>query len=88
MITVNKIDENTFSVKVSEGDSSTEHEVNLEDNYYIQLTDRKIPKELLIEKSFEFLLEREPKESILSNFDLKVISVYFSDYEHKIKDYF
>jgi len=88
MIVVKKIDENTFSVKVSDKDSSTKHEVTLDDNYYSELTDRRIPKEILVEKSFKFLLEREPKESILSKFDLRNISEYFYDYEHKIKEYF
>ena len=39
----------------------------------------------LIKKSFEFLLERESKESILSSFDLPVISRYFPEYERVIK---
>ncbi len=42
-------------------------------------------KELLIEKSFEFLLEREPKESILNEFDIIVIVKYFPEYPDKIK---
>ncbi len=88
MIVVKKIDENTFSVKISEKDSSTKHKVTLDNNYYTKLTNNKIPKELFIEKSFEFLLEKEPKESILSKFDLRTISEYFYDYERKIKEYF
>ncbi len=88
MIVIKKIDENTFSVKVSEENSYTEHKVSVDNNYYIKLTDGEIPKEVLIEKSFKFLLEREPKESILLKFDLKSISEYFYNYEHKIKEYF
>ncbi len=34
--------------------------------------------------SFGFLLEREPKESILGTFDLRVIGRYFPDYEREI----
>jgi len=37
------------------------------------------PEELL-EASFEFLLSREPKESILSRFELPVIEQYFPEY--------
>jgi hypothetical protein len=33
-----------------------------------------------VEASFWFLLEREPKESILRRFDLAVIEQYFPDY--------
>jgi hypothetical protein len=38
----------------------------------------------LVEASFAFLLEREPKESILREFDLTVIGTYFPDYERQI----
>jgi hypothetical protein len=38
----------------------------------------------LVKKSFEFLLEREPKESILRSFNLKIISNYFPEYEKEI----
>ena len=39
----------------------------------------------LVRASFDFLLEREPKESILREFDLTVISRYFPDYETQIR---
>ena len=39
----------------------------------------------LVRRSFEFLLERESKESILRSFDLPVISRYFPDYERTIR---
>ena len=38
----------------------------------------------LVEASFAFLLEREPKESILREFDLTVIARYFPDYDREI----
>jgi len=38
----------------------------------------------LIEKSFEFLLERESNTMILSRFDLPVIGHYFPEYEKTI----
>ncbi len=38
----------------------------------------------LVQASFAFLLEHEPKESILSEFDLTVIGRYFPDYESEI----
>ena len=41
------------------------------------------PEELL-EASFKFLLEREPKEAILRQFDLPVIERYFPDYPRAI----
>jgi hypothetical protein len=39
----------------------------------------------LIEETFDFLLEREPKESILRSFDLTVVSRYFPEFEHEIR---
>ncbi len=38
----------------------------------------------LVEASFAFLLEREPRESILREFDLSVIGRYFPDYAREI----
>jgi len=38
----------------------------------------------LVRRSFEFLLEREPRESILSSFDLPVIERYFPAYDADI----
>ena len=81
MITVNKQDENTFEVEVEEGGSQSQHTVTLNEKYYKKLTGGIIPKEDLIKKSFEFLLERESKESIMSRFDLTVIANFFPEYE-------
>jgi hypothetical protein len=41
----------------------------------------------MIEAAFRFLLAREPKESILSRFDVIVISRYFPDFEERLADY-
>ncbi len=40
--------------------------------------------EELVRESFRFLLDREPKESILREFKLSVITRYFPDYERAI----
>jgi hypothetical protein len=37
--------------------------------------------EELVQDSFSFLLQREPKESILREFDLSVIKRYFPDFD-------
>jgi hypothetical protein len=39
----------------------------------------------LIRRSFEFLLARESKESILASFELSTISRYFPEYEMEIR---
>jgi hypothetical protein len=41
--------------------------------------------ERLVERSFDFLLEREPPSSILATFDLAVIQHYFPDYDSAFK---
>lgn len=74
----------TFHVEVREEGSSTEHKVTLRDTYYEKLTHGDVSRSELIRKSFAFLLEREPKESILGSFDLSVISEYFPEYEEKV----
>jgi hypothetical protein len=84
MIEVKKKSSKEFLVRVSEKDSRTEHAVTLDDGYHESLTKGKITKEELIKRSFEFLLERESKESILSKFDLRIISNYFPEFEAKI----
>ena len=84
MINVEKKDKDTFRVTVKEGGSQSSHTVTVDDDYYEKLTCKQYSKEDLIKKSFEFLLARESKESILSSFNLKVISNYFPEYEKKI----
>ena len=88
-IKINKSDIETgwiFEVNVSNGNSTT-HSVNLTREYYehLQLSDTTPTR--IVEGSFKFLLEREPKEMILRTFDLKIISHYFPEYERKISEY-
>ncbi len=74
-----------FHVTITEGASQTSHIVSLSPRYYEKLTRKQVPQEVLIEQSFRFLLEREPKESILREFDLPLIGRYFPDYENEIR---
>lgn len=81
MIEITKEDEHTFQVTVEDEKSKSSHTVTLDDKFYKKLTGGVIPKEELIKKSFEFLLEREPKEAIMPKFNLDVISRFFPEYE-------
>ena len=63
----------------------TTHIVTLLDKVHINLTNEKVTKEELLDFSFKFLLDREPNTSIMSSFELTVISRYFSDYEKSVK---
>ena len=82
-IRVSAKDDETFVVTVRESTTTT-HTVKLTKDYYQKLTAGKVPEETLIEKSFEFLLERESNTMILRHFDLPVIGNYFPEYETTI----
>jgi hypothetical protein len=41
--------------------------------------------ERLVQETFDFLLEREPKESILARFEIDVVARYFPEYEGEIR---
>ena len=75
-----------FEVKVSNGNSTT-HRVNLTREYYEHLALTDTNPSNLVDGSFRFLLESEPKEMILRTFDLKIISHYFPEYERRISEY-
>ncbi len=83
MIQVAKLDDTTFQVTVDKQRKTT-HRVTVKPADYQRLTAGKVPPEKLVERSFEFLLEREPNTSILGEFDITVISRYFPEYEQQI----
>jgi hypothetical protein len=67
------------------GRVTTTHEVTVSRPYYEKLTSGRVPASTLVERSFDFLLAREPNTSILTRFDLPVISRYFPEYENTIQ---
>ena len=84
MIAVERQDDTTFVVTVKDR-ATTVHNVTVDPSYAQKLTAGRASPEKLVEKSFEFLLEREPNTSILRNFDLPVIGHYFPEYEQTIR---
>jgi hypothetical protein len=84
-IEVEKLGEEEFLVRVGEGSHQTTHRVTLKAADYQRLAEGRISAEELVRKSFEFLLERESSESILSRFDLMVIGRYFPEFEREMK---
>jgi hypothetical protein len=84
-IEVEKLQGDEFRVRVIEGRSETSHVVTLRPEFHQQLSGGKAAPEELLKRSFEFLLEREAKESILARFELPVIARYFPEYEREIK---
>ena len=73
-----------FQVTVKEGGGETRHRVTLRKADYERLSGGEVSPEALVTESSRFLLEREPKESILRSFDITVISRYFPEYEREI----
>jgi hypothetical protein len=71
------------TVTVRDG-SETHHRVRVSRADLARLASGASDPVNLVEASFGFLLEREPKESILREFDLTVIRRYFPDYEREI----
>jgi len=83
-IKITEIKKNNFLVEVNDK-VKTSHNVVIHDKVYQQLTNGEISKYELLEKSFEFLLDREPNTSILTNFEIQIISHYFSDYANCVR---
>lgn len=79
-------DTGTYRVTVTEGPSSSTHSVTVGPEASALLEEGETESELVV-ASFRFLLDREPKESIMSRFDLDVIGRYFPDYRTKVREY-
>ena len=74
-----------FRVSVEEAGSSTEHEVSLTRRYYEETGGGAESPDRFVERCFGYLLEREPKESILRRFDVREIRAYFPSFEEEIR---
>ena len=83
---ITELSKDKFEITVN-ADQITKHVVSVTDQMLLNLTKNKISKEELLNFSFNFLLEREPNTSILSKFDIIVISKYFPEYTSKVDNY-
>jgi hypothetical protein len=77
-----------FEVVVREGKGETRHHVTMSREMCERLTAGKHTPERCLEAAFRFLLDREPKESILRRFDVMAISRYFPEFERELPRYF
>jgi hypothetical protein len=75
-----------FEVEVTGGGNATRHRATVSAQDCDRLGRGKSPDKL-VEAAFRFLLDREPKESILPDFDLKAIETYFPEFEARLPDY-
>jgi hypothetical protein len=73
-------------VTLTDADGSmSSHRVAVSDHDLERLAPGSSDPHDLVDRSFRFLISREPKESILRAFDLPVIGQYFADYEETIR---
>jgi hypothetical protein len=68
-----------FNVELTDQNGFTSHRVTMDRDFIMRIGADYEP-EVVVRKSFEFLLSKEPKEKILEEFDLTVISHYFPEY--------
>jgi len=75
------------SVSVDDGRGTSAHHVTVgsEDAAVLAAAADQSDVERLVYETIAFLLEREPKESILQTFDLTVVGRYFPEFESEIR---
>jgi hypothetical protein len=75
------------AVTIDDGRGTTAHDVTVstEDATNLAAAADAADVERLVYETTTFLLEREPKESILRKFDITVVSRYFPDFEPEIR---
>jgi hypothetical protein len=76
-----------FHVVVRDGSGETSHEVTMSAETCTLLTAGAHGPERCIEAAFRFLLDREPKESILHKFDVTQIARFFPEFGRKMPHY-
>jgi hypothetical protein len=76
-----------FDVVVRESRGETCHHVTMTKQTCDRLTAGRHTPQQCVEAAFRFLLDREPKESILRSFDVTVISRYFPEFERELARY-
>jgi hypothetical protein len=73
-----------YRVVVRDAGGATEHRVTVTGRDLKRLAPG-ASVESLLQESFRFLLEREPKEAILRRFEIPVIARYFPEYPEEIR---
>jgi hypothetical protein len=64
--------------------AATQHDVSVEPDTLARLAAEADEPTDLVRRSFAFMLEREPRESILRSFELSVIGRYFPEWEREM----
>ena len=75
------------AVTIDDGHGTSTHDVTAatEDATDLAAAADAADVERLVYETIAFLLEREPKESILRSFDITVVGRYFPEFDHEIR---
>jgi hypothetical protein len=76
-----------FEVVVADGQGTTTHRVTFARALHQRLGGGAHSPERCLNAAFRFLLDREPKEAILRQFDVGVIARYFPEFERELPKY-
>jgi hypothetical protein len=76
-----------FQVAIKDRNGESRHRVTMAAQTFERLSAGRHKPEACIEAAFRFLLDREPKESILQSFDVTVIGRYFPEFERELPAY-
>ena len=76
-----------LDVRISDSSSYSDHLVTVSEDTFDRLTEGRCTPTELVRCSFAFLLKREPKEAILRQCNITVISCYFPKYEAKMREW-
>jgi hypothetical protein len=74
------------AVTVGDDPAATMHTVHLDRSTFDELAPPGTTPEELVRASFEFLLEREPREAIMRRFDLPIIGSFFTGYAADVRE--
>lgn len=75
----------SYEVTVTEPGSESRHQVTASESTLSDLGAGHPSGEDFVRACFQFLLAREPKEQIMSRFDVTVIGRYFPEFEEEIR---
>lgn len=85
MITVLTISDTAYRVIVEQGDEKATFAVTLKPEYHQKLTEGYVSPQELLEKAFQFLLEREAICHIRNSFNLRETGKIYPEFEQVMR---
>ncbi len=84
-VEINDLEPEYFSVRVTEGNTTTNHRVRLAPDLLADIGVGDVEPEHLIRETFEFLLERESASEIMAEFSLDDVARFFPDFYDELR---